>query len=98
MTSREEITNEKAAYTDSPPSYHGLHITTNDIPRTSISNLPYGLHIRCCRVGGWELWQYRGPDAQPKDVLLAGEYDLSPLRLDVNGVVIVDGFKNKDKP
>lgn len=39
-----------------PPSYHDLHITTRDIPRTSIFNLPYGLEVTCNRVSGWRLW------------------------------------------
>lgn len=67
------------------PSYHDLHITTATIPRTSISNLGFGLEVSCNRVGGWCLW-----DASK--VLLAGEYDTKGLRLDVNGVVICDSL------
>lgn len=85
--------NEKAAYTDKPPSYHGLHITTKDLKRTSIFNLHYGYRVMCCRVGGWCLSTYDGV----REIVVAGEYDtLSPLRLDVNGVVIVDGFTDSD--
>lgn len=59
---------------DSRPSYHDLHITTAQISRTSIFNLPYGLRVMCTRVSGWELWKHLdNPDSQG-DVLLAGEY------------------------
>lgn len=71
-------------------SYHDLHITTKDLPRTSIFNLPFSLHVTCTRSAGWELWErYRG-----EDKLLASEYPSaggeSWLRLDVAGHVIVD--------
>jgi hypothetical protein len=66
-------------------SYHDLHITTTQIPRTSIFNLPYGLVVTCTRTGAWELW--RG------EQLLAGEFDDNGLRLDVAGHVIVDSLK-----
>lgn len=65
------------------PSYHDLHITTADIPRTSIFNLPYGYEVSCNRVGGWTLWL--------KDQKVAGEYDAG-LRLDVAGRVICDSL------
>lgn len=66
------------------PSYHELHITTRDLERTSIFNLPYGLEVSCNRVGGWSLWD--------RDQKIAGEYDSNGLRLDVNGVVICDSL------
>jgi hypothetical protein len=68
---------------DAAPSYHDLFITTEEMPRTSIFNLPYGLEVSCTRVRGWSLWS--GP------TLVAGEYDKG-LRLDVNGVVICDSL------
>ncbi len=76
------------------PTYHDLHITTAEIPRTSIFNLPYGLRVTCSRVSGWELWQYRDSPGQLRcePTLIAGEYD-GPgewLVLDVAGHVIVD--------
>jgi hypothetical protein len=55
-----------------PPSYHDLHITTAQIPRTRIFDLPYGLQVTCSRVSGWELWRHRDHDGH--DELLAGEY------------------------
>lgn len=77
-------------------SYHDLHVTTAQIPRTSIFNLPYGLQVTCDRVGGWQLWdmnQTLYPKGLPpsKGVLLAGEYDGEKwLVLDVAGHVILD--------
>jgi hypothetical protein len=79
------------------PSYHDLHITTAQIPRTRLFDLPYGLQVTCNRVAGWELWdmnQTQHPRGLPpsKGVLVAGEYD-SPdkwLVLDVAGHVIMD--------
>lgn len=71
------------------PSYHDLHVTTKDIPRTSIFNLGYGLTVQCTRVSGWQLWSSANP---ANSVLLAGEY-AGPdkwLVLDVAGHVIVD--------
>jgi hypothetical protein len=72
------------------PSYHDLHVTTAEIPRTSIFNLPYGLQVTCCRVSGWELWRTAMRPADWK--LLAGEYDSLEkwLLLDVDGCVVVD--------
>jgi hypothetical protein len=69
------------------PSYHDLHVTTADIPRTSIFSLPYSLRVTCCRVAGWELWR-----VEDGWTLLAGEYAVPGqwLVLDVNGTVIVD--------
>jgi hypothetical protein len=79
------------------PSYHDLHITTAQIPRTSIFNLPYGLLVTCDRTAGWELRdmnQMRRPKGLPASpgVLLAGEYGGAGkwLVLDVAGHVIVD--------
>lgn len=70
------------------PSYHDLHITTAQIPRTSIFNLPYGLEVRCTRITGWQLWN------MDRVQLLAGEFDSeSWLVLDVAGHVIVDSRK-----
>lgn len=70
-------------------SYHDLFITTQDIKRTSIFNLPYGLFVTCNRTSGWELWKGIGNDA----TLLAGEYDEKWLVLDVAGHTIVDSRK-----
>lgn len=68
-------------------SYHDLHITTAEIPRTSIFNLPYGLQVTCTRVGGWQLWAH--PDGSVEQ-LLAGEFDVNWLILDVDGHEIVN--------
>jgi hypothetical protein len=68
-------------------SYHDLHITTENIPRTSIFNLPYNLTVTCTRIGGWELWDRDGMQGWN---LLAGEYDSKWLILDVDGNIIVD--------
>lgn len=69
-------------------SYHDLHITTANIPRTSIFNLPYGTEVSCTRVAGWRLWannHLANPD------LIAGEYEGKRwLVLDVAGHIIVD--------
>jgi hypothetical protein len=78
-------------------SCHDLHITTAQISRTSIFNLPYCLRVTCDRTAGWELWdmgQMQYPKGLPvsRGVLLAGEYG-GPgdwLVLDVAGHVIVD--------
>jgi hypothetical protein len=65
------------------PSYHDVHITTKDLPRTSIFDLPYGYEIACNRVGGWCVWF--------EDKRVGGEYD-EGLRLDVAGHVICDSL------
>ena len=69
-------------------SYHGLHITTADLPRTSIPNLPFGLAVTCTRIAGWELWQKSANGS----VLLASEFGENGLRLDVDGRIIVDSL------
>lgn len=74
------------------PSYHDLHITTAQIPRTSIFNLPYGLQVTCSRVAGWQLWEMTSSKPLSSGALLAGEHD-GPgkwLVLDVAGHVIMD--------
>lgn len=79
----------------SRPSYHGLHITTAEIERTSIFNLGYGLVVQCTHVAGWQLW--RNASDLRDWTLLAGEYD-GPgkwLVLDVNGTVIMDSRKQE---
>jgi len=73
------------------PSYHDLYITTAQIPRTRLFDLPYGLEVICNRTTGWRLYHVKS--SQPMDAeLLAGEYDgpESWLVLDVAGHVIVD--------
>jgi hypothetical protein len=86
-------------------SYHDLHITTAEIPRTSIFNLPYGLQVMCTRVSGWQLWdmnqtQYGGGLPPSQGVLLAGEYDGEDkwLVLDVDGDVIIDSREREPEP
>lgn len=80
------------------PSYHDLHVTTAGIPRTSIFNLGYSLHVTCTHVAGWELWHYPGSGAPPE--LLAGEFAAPGkwLVLDVNGAVIVDNSHRAGGP
>lgn len=69
-------------------SYHDLHITTAEMPRRSIFNLPYNLMVTCTHAGGWELWR-RGVF---RETLLAGEFCSRGLRIDVAGHVIVDSL------
>ena len=72
------------------PSYHDLYITTAEIERVSIMNLPYRVQVTCSRVSGWEVWAR--PERSLKEELLGGEYAMRGLRLDVNGVVICDSL------
>jgi hypothetical protein len=78
-------------------SYHDLHITTAEIPRTSIFNLPYGLEVVCNRVTGWYLTRLDGCSPGARWVL-AGEYDGPDkwLVLDVAGHVILDSRERDD--
>lgn len=76
-------------------SYHDLHITTSSVSRTAIFNLPFRVHVRCCRVAGWEVWAMGERDLQEE--LLGGEYGYDAetkegnwLVLDVAGYVICD--------
>lgn len=70
-------------------SYHDLHVTTDTIPRTRLTDLPGQLMVTCTRAGGWTLWLC----GASKDKRLAGEYCEPGLRLDVGGAVIVDSLK-----
>ena len=65
-------------------TYHDLYITTPTIPRTRISNLPYGIIVHCLRTCGWEVWQ--------GSTLLGAEYGDSEhwLVLDVAGHEIIN--------
>ena len=77
------------------PTYHDLHITTPDIERTSIFNLPYNIEVTCARAAGWRAW--RIPENRSQSVLLGGEYDGDQwLVLDVAGYVICDGRGTPD--
>jgi hypothetical protein len=77
-------------------SYHDLNITTKDIKRTSIFNLPFNIQVLCTRVGGWEVWNTYNSSDLKKWTLLGGEYDDNkPLKLDVKGKIIVNSFKVK---
>jgi hypothetical protein len=72
------------------PSYHNLYITTAEIPRTRVFDLPYGLEISCTRDAGWRLWDVgKGHD---EATVIAGEFDSQGLRLDIEGYVIVDSL------
>lgn len=80
-------------------SYHHLHVTTADIPRARLFNLPYGLMVTCNRVAGWELWD-ASLDVPAEWKLLAGEY-AGPdqwLVLDVAGYIILDSRKPAPAP
>lgn len=72
------------------PSYHDLYVTTKDIPRTKLFNLPYGLIVMCSRVTGWELVDAKNGLRTAE--LLGGEYEGPDkwLVLDVSGHVITD--------
>lgn len=84
-----ELEDVLRARASGPHSYHDLHITTNGIPRTSIFNLPFNIHVLCTRVGGWEVWDSHGLVDHKQWTLLGGEYDdEKPLTLDVGGMVI----------
>lgn len=78
------------------PSYHDLHITTEDLPRTSIFNLPFNVSVSCRRTTGWTVWHR--PDDRGDERLLAGEYDTHGLRLDVAGVIICDSLTTASDP
>jgi hypothetical protein len=75
------------------PSYHDLHIECDGLPRTSIFNLPYNVSVHCTRTGGWEVWHR--PDDRGEQKVLAGEYHMRGLRLDVAGHVIVDSLTDQ---
>jgi hypothetical protein len=80
------------------PSYHDLHVTTADIPRTSIFNLGYDLQVTCTHIAGWELWRTTAGSVRDW-TLLAGEY-AGPgkwLVLDVNGTAVLDS-RREGKP
>lgn len=84
-----------------PPSYHDLHVTTAQIPRTRLFDLPYGLEVRCTRTGGWQLWDMNQmayvPGFPPSQgVLAAGEFEGTGgwLVLDVAGHVIIDSRRD----
>ncbi|QDH83663.1 hypothetical protein [Achromobacter phage Motura] len=75
-----------------PRSYHDLFITTPDIERTSISDLPFPLMVTCSRLGGWELWSGCSADSK----LLAGEYHSKGIKLECQGVVLVNTLEKPE--
>lgn len=81
----------------SAPSYHDLHITTERLIRTRITDLPFNVFVQCRRTTGWVV--YHRPDDRGEPVLLAGEYEGEGkgLILDVAGHVICDSINRKDE-
>lgn len=85
------------------PSYHDLHITTPNLARTSIFNLPFRVHVHCTRVSGWTAWAIK--ESALSEELLGGEYDYVEetgdgnwLVLDVAGHIICDSRPKNLKP
>lgn len=78
------------------PSYHDLHITTAQIPRTSLFDLPYALEVTCTRVGGWQLWRHPDSGSRSEAQIQAGEYETRWLILDVDGHEIVNSRDTDD--
>ena len=73
-------------------TYHDLFITTKDIDRTSIFDLPYNYRVECQRTTGWIL-THTNLDTM-NTIVIASEYDDENwLVLDVKGYVIVDSRK-----
>lgn len=68
-------------------SYHDLHVTTENIERTSIFDLPYGYRVSCCRVAGWTL-DFTDDGCEWQQI--AGEYHENWLQLDFAGLLICD--------
>lgn len=63
--------------TEQAPSYHDVYVTTANIERARLFDLPYGYELTCNRVGGWTLWG-------PHEEQIAAEYG-DGLRVDVAG-------------
>ena len=57
--------------------YHDIYVTTADLGRRRLFDLPFGYEITCNRVAGWSLWK--------GDTLIAGEFHEVPLSIDVAG-------------
>jgi len=78
-------------------SYHDLFITTKDIPRTSIFDLPFNYELYCTRASGWML-VFHHLDMTDTVTKVAGEYMGGDewLVLDVKGHVILDS-REKEK-
>ncbi|MFL5285973.1 MAG: hypothetical protein ACJ8AW_34600 [Rhodopila sp.] len=53
-------------------SYHDLYITTSEIQRTSIRDMPFRVQVRCTRLSGWTVWTLR--EGNLRDSYLGGEY------------------------
>lgn len=72
-----------------PLTYQHLNITTREIERTALFNLPHEYHVTCTRTDGWQLWH--------NHLIMAGEYnETNGLRLDVEGFVICDSLTGKE--
>ncbi len=57
-------------------SYHGIYITTVDMPRTSLFDMPYGYELVISRVCGCVLYYRQGTrDEEPR--VVASEFPLS---------------------
>ncbi len=57
-------------------SYHGIYITTVDIPRTSLFDLPYGYELVITRVCGCVLY-YNSGSREEEPRVVASEFPLS---------------------
>lgn len=63
-------------------SYHGVEVEYGG-NRISLFG-SYSLRLTCTCAGGWELWGL----LDGKEKLLAGEFDVVPLRVYVDGILI----------
>lgn len=70
-------------------SYHDLYVTVEGQERVRFSDLNFGHMLICTRVGAWELWH---KSDEGKETLVAGEFDTTGLRLDVNGHDIINSL------
>lgn len=63
-------------------SYNDVHVTTRTMSRTPISKLPYEYELTCHRCTGWALCL--------NDEIIAGEYTVAGLCVDIDGMIIVN--------
>lgn len=75
-------------------SYHGIYITTVDIPRTSLFDLPYGYELVITRVCGCVLY-YNSGRREEEPRVVASEFPLSSdagLKVEYGREVLCDSL------
>ena len=74
--------------TSEGPSYHDVKVICGPNRLELWPSRNYALQLRCTKCGGWDLWYI----FEGKEQSICGEYGHGPMRIEVDGMVILDTY------